>query len=205
MSTSNCSDNLSDVNLSVPMLPCSDLGNLDKWKQYCMDMNTLVSDPNFPRVVNQCVCKNGSECLKQNQCSNQIFNDPTLILANPTCLKCVLSQSSCQKYESDLNKLGCTMSNLFKTGPTITPVSLNDTVSKCCGFVPTWDNSTVASVTDILNNRTTFKSNNSSSTNLFKKYLWIWIIIVIAAVFVLVGGLVLMTKRGHLSRVAKKL
>jgi len=241
MSTSNCSDSLSNINLSVPMLPCSDLSNLEKWNQYCMDMNTLVSNPNFPRVMNQCVCQNGPECLKQKKCSDQISGNPTLILGDPTCCQCVLSQS-CQQFEPDLNKFGCVMTNLFKSGPTITPDSLNETVSKCCGIVPVWNSSTIANVLEILNNGN--PSSNSSSTHssvtaavkmlndrknnsnsdhstdtdavktlkpptssesLFKKYLWIWIMIVIIAVVVLVGGLVLMTKRGHLSRDAKKL
>jgi hypothetical protein len=191
----SCSDDIGNIQLSVPYVPCNDLANLAQWQTFTNDMNQLAQNPDFRRVAQQCICLNGSTCVAQEKCTNNLFNNPGGSMDDPVCRTCIFNSLQCRPFEQDFIKLGRIMaSNLSHP---ITPQTVQSLVSNCCPQSgPPLSLPLLTQIANVLND-TNQDTTSSADSPWVQMKTWV---IIGAVAFVLVSvGLVMYSRRSHVS------
>lgn len=116
--------------LNVPSLPCGDVSNLEKWKQYASDMSALSTRADISQIMQQCISKNGSTCYKNESCTNELFESASIALANPKCLTCIMQSPECQVHIPELKEIVSVMNVLHH--PTVTALDVQGLVQSKC-------------------------------------------------------------------------
>ena len=199
MSNSDCTDTLTDANLIVPVIPCDDIKNMDKWKAFAGQMSTLGKSNDLRRIVKQCLCQNSVACA--NKC--QFYHDSQQIITNDECRKCIFSNSPCGKFEAGIGSIN----QLAKyTGGTskVDVQHVASMVQNICNISVSPDDA--QRITDVINNEPSQSdSPSSSSGSSGLPTIWIWVLVAIGILCLLILGLALWSKRGRLSRQASPL
>lgn len=218
MSSSTCTTDLTNIQLTVPTVPCSNPTDLTAWQQFIDDFNTFITDPNFIKVLQQCLCLNAAPCSvvtgsTPSACPN-LVNQPLSIYTNSTCMGCIFSGPQCSKYKDDMSKMTCiitiTQQILNQQQPN-TVSSASDTLAnilnQCCGTTLTGGDIQNTVAQSILNKIAVLGIDSgpppqSSPPSFFSvKNIWLWIIIGIVTIIIVLIIIRLMVKKGGLSRV----
>ena len=187
----------------VPLVPCHNITDLDQWKQYTSDMNTISSDDSSDlfSAFQRCIQQNGSECYAKESCTNDLFGNIGGALADPVCRNCLLQSPECKSYSKELSRLGEVIKVL--RNPIISTQDVQQLIQSQCNIRDLPDLATVQKIADVLNDvvrpsQLRDESASSSSPSWVSQQTWI---IIGAVAFVMFAvGVWVYSKKSQLSR-----